>query len=312
MTSNQPPAIIVSDSTLRSARTSLSRRDQIDIAMALECAGIDEIELGSPFGSGAIADLAFVGAALCRSQPIVSGPATKAFVNAAIRTGFDAINLATSLSVSRGGRATLLAGIKRVVGYAVEKGLAVALEGEDASRSDLDLVCDVVAVAETAGARRFRYTDTTGVLHPVRTHCLFRQLCAETDLELEFRGHDHFGLATANTLAAIQGGATHISVSVGETDLQTRPAQLVGITDAIGRPRRAPYPRQNPATFRSRRLGRRQDALAGRAEGAVAATNALDLGSIRRGQRGRRQRSCPAVNGYAPACGGKSATMWFA
>jgi homocitrate synthase NifV len=235
MTCNQLPAIIVNDSTLRSVRSPLSRRDQIDIATALERAGVDEIELGLPSGSGAIEDLAFVGAALCRSQPIISGPATRAFVNAAIRTGFDAIYLSASLSVSRGGRAALLAGIRRVVSYAAEKGLAVALEGEDASRSDLDLVCDVIAAAETAGARRFRYTDTTGVLHPIRTHCQFRQLCAETDLELEFRGHDHFGLATANTLAAIQGGATHISVSAAGPDLETRPAQLAGVTDAIRR-----------------------------------------------------------------------------
>jgi homocitrate synthase NifV len=35
-----------------------------------------------------------------------------------------------------------------------------------------------------------------------------------TDLELEFHGHDDLGLATANTLAAVRGGATHVSVCV--------------------------------------------------------------------------------------------------
>ena len=37
---------------------------------------------------------------------------------------------------------------------------------------------------------------------------------AATDLELEFHGHDDLGLATANTLSAVQGGATHASVTV--------------------------------------------------------------------------------------------------
>ncbi|RAI31893.1 homocitrate synthase, partial [Rhodoplanes roseus] len=35
-----------------------------------------------------------------------------------------------------------------------------------------------------------------------------------SDLDLEFHGHDDLGLATANTLAAIRGGATHASVCV--------------------------------------------------------------------------------------------------
>jgi homocitrate synthase NifV len=43
---------------------------------------------------------------------------------------------------------------------------------------------------------------------------VFRRLCCETDLGLEFHGHDDLGLATANTLAAVQGGATHVSVCV--------------------------------------------------------------------------------------------------
>jgi homocitrate synthase NifV len=37
---------------------------------------------------------------------------------------------------------------------------------------------------------------------------------AATDLEVEFHGHDDLGLATANTLSAVQGGATHASVTV--------------------------------------------------------------------------------------------------
>jgi homocitrate synthase NifV len=72
-----------------------------------------------------------------------------------------------------------------------------------------------------------------GVLHPLRTHRLFRQLCAETDLELEFRGHDHFGLATANTVAAIQGGATHVSVSLSRIDERLGTAQLSETAHAI-------------------------------------------------------------------------------
>ena len=85
---------------------------------------------------------------------------------------------------------------------------------EDASRAGPDFVCDVLVAAEEAGAHRFRFADTLGVLDPFQTYAVFKRLCRETDMELEFHGHDDLGLATANTLAAVQGGASHVSVCV--------------------------------------------------------------------------------------------------
>jgi homocitrate synthase NifV len=228
------PAIVVNDSTLRdseqAAHVALSCRNRIAIARALEQTGVDEIELALPSGRGIeIDDLASIRAALGSARPILWGPATKGTVNAAVRAGLNAIYLSVPLS----GRHASPKGIERVVEYASEHGLSVAISGEDASRADLEVVCDVIAAAEAAGASRFRYVDTMGVLHPLRTHGLFRRLCAETDTELEFRGHDDFGLATANTLAAIQGGATHVSVSTVRTGERPGIAPLTDIASAI-------------------------------------------------------------------------------
>jgi homocitrate synthase NifV len=224
MTSNRLPAIVVNDSTLADAAGLLSCRGQIDFAVTLQQAGVDEIEISAG------EDAAAIGRAVCSNQTVIRGPATKATVDVALHAGLDAVHLVASL---RTARPALLKIVRQVVTYAVQRGLAVALDGEDASRADLDLIFAMIAAAETAGARRFRYTDTTGVLHPIRTHDVFRQLCAETDLELEFRGYDHFGLATANTLAAIEGGATHISVSALTAD--AGPARLTSVIDAINR-----------------------------------------------------------------------------
>ena len=52
------------------------------------------------------------------------------------------------------------------------------------------------------------------MLEPFGTYSIFRRLRANTDLELEFHGHDDLGLATANTLAAVRGGCAHVSVCV--------------------------------------------------------------------------------------------------
>ena len=50
--------------------------------------------------------------------------------------------------------------VKRVVGYARGKGLAVAVGGEDSSRADVDFLVEIIATAKGAGARRFRVADT--------------------------------------------------------------------------------------------------------------------------------------------------------
>jgi homocitrate synthase NifV len=104
--------------------------------------------------------------------------------------------------------------VRGVVGYARDKGLDVAVGGEDSSRADVAFLIELIATAKAAGARRFRIADTLSVLDPDAAFALIAALRATTDLELEFHGHDDLGLATANTLAAIKAGASHASVTV--------------------------------------------------------------------------------------------------
>ena len=141
-------------------------------------------------------------------------------VDAALEAGVTMVNLSIPVSDIQiaaklnGNRAAALDRLANVVGYARSKGLAVAVGGEDSSRADVDFLVDVMAAAAKAGARRFRIADTLSVLDPFATHALVSELRRETDLELEIHAHDDLGLATANTLAAIQAGATHASVTV--------------------------------------------------------------------------------------------------
>jgi homocitrate synthase NifV len=114
----------------------------------------------------------------------------------------------------RGGRPEALERVAVVAGYARSNGLEVSIGGEDSSRADVDFLVQVVAAAKAAGARRFRVADTLSVLDPFTTFALVGALRSTTDLELEIHAHDDLGLATANTLAAIQAGASHASVTV--------------------------------------------------------------------------------------------------
>ena len=221
----QSRPIVLNDTTLRDGEqapgVAFTTAEKVSIASALARAGVTEIEAGTPAmgheevtAIRAIAEKGLPATIIgwCRMKP--------SDVDAAIEAGVSMVNVSipssdVQIAAKLGGdRAAALEQVKRVVGDARDKGLDVAVGGEDSSRADVDFLIELIATAKAAGARRFRVADTLSVLDPDASFALLAALRATTDLELEFHGHDDLGLATANTLAAIKAGATHASVTV--------------------------------------------------------------------------------------------------
>jgi len=215
----------INDTTLRDGEqtpgVAFTASEKAAIAAALDAACVDEIEAGTPaMGEAEVAAIAAAVAAAPGARVAAWCRMTETDVAAALRAGVRYANLSVSVSDRQiaakypGGRREVLDRIARIVPLALDSGLTVSVGAEDASRADEDFLQVVIDAIAAAGAYRFRFADTLGVLDPFSTEATFQRLRARTDLALEFHGHDDLGLATANTLAALRGGATHASVCV--------------------------------------------------------------------------------------------------
>jgi homocitrate synthase NifV len=111
----------------------------------------------------------------------------------------------------------------------------VSVGAQDASRSDNTLLERFVISAKDAGACRVRIADTVGIWDPRRVWECFGRLrtCVGDTFHLEFHGHNDLGMATANTVAAVDGGADCVSVTVNGVGERAGNAALEEVVMAL-------------------------------------------------------------------------------
>jgi len=198
---------------------SLTAEKKLWIAKALDKLGVDVIEAGSAVTSegerAAIKGVAHEG---LRAEICSYARALKGDIDYCLECDVNSVHLVVPVSdlhiekKLRKDRETVLRMAVDTTSYAIDHGLIVELSAEDASRADADFLREFYRQGVAAGAQRLCYCDTVGVLVPERAAAQFTEIAHIAPMSVHC--HDDFGLATANSVAALKAGATQVHVTV--------------------------------------------------------------------------------------------------
>lgn len=213
------------DTTLRdgeqTAGVVFANSEKIMIAEMLSDLGIDQLEVGIPTMGGDEKDaIKKIVKRNLKSSIMAWNRAVIGDIEQSIDCGVDAV--AISISVSdihiqhklKTSREWVIENMVKATEFAKKNGLYVSVNGEDSSRADEKFLIEFMQAAKEAGADRFRFCDTVGIMDPFSIKNKIERLHNATNFDIEMHTHNDFGMATANAIGGVLGGANHIGVTV--------------------------------------------------------------------------------------------------
>lgn len=213
------------DTTLRdgeqTAGVVFTPAEKIKIAQKLDEAGVDVIEAGIPaMGKEEMDNLYQINNMGLKAKIYSWNRMNIQDIQQSINCGCNHIHIsapASDLHIYKKlhrERSWVLDKIKETVSYAVERDCIVSVGAEDASRADTQFLIELFKTAKKCGAERVRYADTVSTLTPFQAHEIIQKIYDEIQIDIDFHGHNDFGMATANALSAFKGGAKYLSCTI--------------------------------------------------------------------------------------------------
>ena len=222
---NLADKIYIFDTTLRDGEqtpgVALTVDEKIQIAQKLNNLGVDKIEVGFPASSqGEIESAKKIATKGLDSTLVGLARSLEKDIDAVIDA--DLVYVHTFIGTSQLHRDYKLKMTKneiiqtavKGVEYAKDHGLTVEFSAEDATRTERGFLYDIISQVIDAGADFIDIPDTVGILTPIVTRELITDIKESFDVPISVHFHNDFGLATANTLTAIECGADQAHVTV--------------------------------------------------------------------------------------------------
>ncbi len=236
--------INIIDTTLRNGEKTagvvFSKHEKIRIAKMLDGIGVPEIEVGTPaLGEIEIDIIKAVLKSGLKAKLFAYCDADIKAIETAAEIGAKnvVINISTSdihiKKIYKENRTWLINKLREAMRAANKLELDFIISAEDATRTDLEFLLKLISLSKKKGAKRFRICDTVSKFDPFRTFMNISTINNAIDFPLEVYNHNDFGMATANGMAAIRGGAESIVVSIGGLGDGTGNAALEEIVMAL-------------------------------------------------------------------------------
>ena len=233
------------DTTLRDGEQTvgvvLTPEQKLEIARALDAAGIDRIEAGFPrVSSEDTRAIELILEAGLEAQIWGFSRAVRADVEALVELGLTASVIESPVSDGKlaalgVSRETMVERIRSAVAFAVEHGVRVAFFGVDSTRGDLEFVRRAYEAAVEAGAAEVVVVDTLGIATPEAAAYLVGEVVDRLGpkVPVHWHGHNDFGLATAAAVSAVQAGASWVQGTVNGMGERGGNADLVEVALAL-------------------------------------------------------------------------------
>jgi len=232
------------DTTLRNGEQTagvvFSKHEKIRIAKMLDEIGIPEIEIGTPsLGSIEREIVSEILNDSFNAKLFVYCEAEPENIEYAVKCG--AKNVVINISTSdihirekyKKNKTWVISKLRETIKAARKSKLKFIISAEDATRTELGFLLKLISIAEKKGAYRFRLCDTVSRLDPFRTFLFISTISNVSSIPIEVYNHNDFGMATANGMAALRGGASSMVVSVGGLGEGTGNAAMEEIVMAL-------------------------------------------------------------------------------
>ncbi len=221
----KPSYVRIFDTTLRDGEqtpsVSLTPEEKREIASQLDRLGVDVIEAGTPISSEgerkAVKEIAKAG---LKAEVCALARALRKDIDAAIDCDVGSVHTFISTSdvqmkyALNMTREEVLSATVDAVKHIKDHGLICEFSPMDASRTELEFLTKVCMAAEEAGTDRINIPDTVGIMTPLTMRKLIEDVRKVVKVPISVHCHNDFGMAVANSLAAVEGGASQVHVAV--------------------------------------------------------------------------------------------------